>query len=523
MDRRTAIGLALLIGAGCATEEAPPGAIAVAEPTQVASPGSTSSGLASPIRLGLWDAQLEPEGPAPSLEAPLRLEPTGWSQSARWSPATRLVGRVVTTDGEPLPGAEVRIGRRERGDERTLLTGPDGGFEVQGLPEGVRRMSVRRDGHRRRTSTVVLVNGREVEVEVRLARVRALEVVIRGPDGQPAAGARAWDVLNPTNFDRRSDENGALTVNALVSGPLTLLVDHRGAWERCELGPVEALRDPVTVSLTGVAMRLVGRIVGPIQPGLSVEARRAESLYPGGTGGFRRAGSIDERGRFAIASIDSGTYELVAVRDGLRVAAVPEIVVKRAPVQVDVFLPEPGLLSGRVVDQDGYPVDGAPVTLEQAGGGRIRSRSGPDGVFRFEGLPPGAWWLRADSSARHHGVTSARFELQEGQVMDDLRLVLRPPARVRARLLAPDAAPIPGGRIRLRDGDRCLVGEAETGPQGAFRLGVAAGRYRIELEEETLAVLAARLGVTPDSLRVTPGQVEVHAGSVVDLDVRIER
>ena len=61
------------------------------------------------------------------------------------------------------------------------------------------------------------------------------------------------------------------------------------------------------------------------------------------------------------------------------------------------------IMTGRVVDRRGFPVEGASVLLEpagsEAGGARRTSRSDSDGVFSFVTLPPGDWRITIDHAS----------------------------------------------------------------------------------------------------------------------------
>jgi protocatechuate 3,4-dioxygenase beta subunit len=99
-------------------------------------------------------------------------------------PTHRVSGRVVLTDGKPLPQpSRIFIGREEAWDSLQRVLKPDGGFAVEGLPTEAIKFSVRVAGYRlsvnRNRSQIVGAGGVAVFVDRDLDD---LEIVLE-PDG----------------------------------------------------------------------------------------------------------------------------------------------------------------------------------------------------------------------------------------------------------------------------------------------------------------------------------------------------
>lgn len=133
--------------------------------------------------------------------------------------------------------------------------------------------------------------------------------------------------------------------------------------------------------------------------------------------------SSDQDGRFVFENVEPGTYQLTAERAGfLRQAyGARSLPYSGTPITLTAgqtvrdlefkLLPQ-GVISGRVVDDEGEPVPRAQVMAMRVGGGRTRSLVGGGsstndvGEFRIAGLAPGRYRLRAmPMSARFFGET----------------------------------------------------------------------------------------------------------------------
>lgn len=131
----------------------------------------------------------------------------------------------------------------------------------------------------------------------------------------------------------------------------------------------------------------------------------------------------DQDGRFVFENVEPGTYQLTAERPGflrqaygargLPYSGTPITLTAGQQIRDLEFklLPQ-GVISGRVVDEEGEPVPRAQVMAMRVGGGRIRSLPGGGGStndvgeFRIAGLAPGRYRVQAmPIPARFFGET----------------------------------------------------------------------------------------------------------------------
>jgi protocatechuate 3,4-dioxygenase beta subunit len=170
-----------------------------------------------------------------------------------------------------------------------------------------------------------------------------------------------------------------------------------------------------------------------------------------------------------------------------------------------------GHITGRVLDRDGAPLEGATVTVYQwSAGAGDWERVDLDGsiwtdgtgAFRTPGLPAGTYRLGAshymtDDVAFWDGATTVQegtdIAVVPGQEVAVGDVTLLAPSTVSGRVLGPSGTPMAEVRVtpyRLQDGEwrgtsDCLDGHGEdtvhTGPDGRYELlGLSPGIYRLE-------------------------------------------
>ncbi len=141
------------------------------------------------------------------------------------------------------------------------------------------------------------------------------------------------------------------------------------------------------------------------------------------------------------------------------------------------------LLSGRVVDSEGEPVEGARVAA-YSGSRALRVGEQPSarhGVYRFE-LEPGRLVLVAEHDDKGM-VASAELMLSQGAVVQNLVLALGPVRTVLGKVTAEDGSPVVGAALRV-EGVPWLKREATSEADGGFRI------LKMPSQEATLRAVA---------------------------------
>jgi protocatechuate 3,4-dioxygenase beta subunit len=304
-------------------------------------------------------------------------------------PAATVTGRVVTEEGVPVAGAEVRwngesgsYGFAEMtGGGGKAYTGVDGAYVLYDVDAG----GDAKDAPLEATPAGAPQVEKEKEKEKGGSVVATADGFVKGrtsPFRVPAGGrARAPDVV--------------LARGATVRG-VVLAADGRPAsGARLEVATNETLND--------LMLAYSGR-----------ETRHA---------------TAGADGSFVLENIPDGDATVTAHHEG---AAPTRKTVKveggKAAAPVEIRMRRAGEVKGRVLGPDGKPVADARVSVSGSlvGGGDgddawvspVRARTGEDGAFRLEGLPPG----RVEVEASAEGQRPASAEAVVGGSVE-IRLV----------------------------------------------------------------------------------------------------
>jgi 5-hydroxyisourate hydrolase-like protein (transthyretin family) len=225
--------------------------------------------------------------------------------------------------------------------------------------------------------------------------------------------------------------------------------------------------------------------------------------------GASRDAQTDEHGRYDIAGVPAGIYELQAIPPAVFSARnlqhrvnIPD---SRACVAADFRVQYDGRISGVALTSDGQPA--AAVQVELISGDalwiseRLTTKSDRDGRFEFEELSPGRYGIGVSlrrtieppilyPKTLYPGTPTETYaaiiELGEGDhlQLEPLRL---PPAleshELAGVVLWPDGRLASGVTVWLDDGersDRIVASSLRTGSDGRFKFIVHAGlSYRV--------------------------------------------
>jgi protocatechuate 3,4-dioxygenase beta subunit len=258
-----------------------------------------------------------------------------------------------------------------------------------------------------------------------------------------------------------------------------------------------------------------------------------------------------EDGKFSIQSIKPGTYVVTGSRIGFVMARGARLTLRLKAEDrngdLRVQLTPTGAISGRVMDAEGEPLEGAAVTVD---GSPLTNEFSTDesGRFRIGGLAPGKYRvrakresfytptismrpeIRADGSVEVHNATTyypgvltakqaGKVEVKPGEEMTDvdIRLVGVPFVRVSGRALA--MRPGAGQPYAdLRTPDSCCSG-VMLNSEGRFEIwGLDPGKYTVSAHWEGAEGVETKIG----RLALTaPVAFEVAGSNVDNLELRV--
>ncbi|RMH18849.1 MAG: carboxypeptidase regulatory-like domain-containing protein [Acidobacteria bacterium] len=329
------------------------------------------------------------------LPATRRLVPADKPVVAELEPGVLLAGRVVDPGGDPIAGVVVRSS-----SDAETESAADGTFAVasRALPTAI---ELERDGYRRRTVTVLKAeDARKLVVELEWSEQARFTPVGDGELELAAAKVYVERFRPPSTWSmsrpRTAVEDGEIRLDLPGPGRYRLSLrlpgyrDARlpefevGRAEVADLGTVEVERG------AGVEGQVVDAASG--EPLAGVHLR----LTPLGTavidqlrrGGAPQAVTGDD-GRFLLAGLEAGRYELLLRRDGFaRAARDVELAADEVEDLGTVELGTGVRVVGRVVDRSERPRAGVWVRFFEPSGQALEPlqevAAGADGGFELQ-------------------------------------------------------------------------------------------------------------------------------------------
>ena len=357
-----------------------------------------------------------------------------------------LTGRVLDTDGRPVPGVEIEARlQRQSALAGSGTSGDEGQFAIANLAGGRYDLAIGTDG-------VLPANGQNLQVDVPrqaggtvqrdlvVIAARRVTGTVMIDDQTPAIGAHVW-LFGGGSVLRSARQSGrTLETWTDTSGRFALfdVPADRGVTVRAKLRDQEAdpYRLPDDASGDGLLLVLAptsivsGRVLDQ-RTGQPI-ARAAVYLRPGkvGPGGRNQYRvNTNAEGRYTIYSVLPGEWTIFAAKGGYLAAKQETITLERAGDRtVDLEL-DPGIvLEGTVVDERGRPLVNVQVVASPEGNGPRASgantRTDRSGAFRVSGLAyERSWRLRAATGGRTPAVVGG-FTRPDSRI----RLMLEPVA-----------------------------------------------------------------------------------------------
>ncbi len=472
--------------------------------------------------------------------------------------AATLEGTLTrATDSSPVENALI-VGWGDRRIEvcRTR-TGLAGEFLFEDLPSGLLTLEITPEDAAVPPSRRVEVEaGTRTRVDLVLDPGVRIHGVVTDPSGRPIAGA---EVGLGGSFKRSTttDVEGEYELLGVGGARRRDLTDLRAraeghGGERAKLPFAELTEDTRVDFVLSAGRVATGRVVDPKGAPLA-------GVYVAGSGtksaeGLSRTDWVstvtDAEGRFTLNSLHPLIdHQLFLKRDGLgtRVYDFPADETERERVDLgDLVLHAGGRIEGVVTTSAGEAIPGHLVKLRGANGdlGRYRpdaeaipktwvtsvreSRTDSEGRFHFEDVPGGAFDVTTTVPGQPSAKDEVSVELEEGQKVDGLSLMLELGIPITGVVLTPDGSPAPGIFVQVAGGPDQPRIRARSGEGGRFELvGVTEAMGEVEL----FTIVAsynwynpdAQLGASPTA-RASAGDsnVKLVLREFVSLSGRVE-
>ncbi len=443
--------------------------------------------------------------------------------------ATGTVTGVVKDAAAKVP---VKGARVEAGDGATALTDGEGRYRIEGAPRTSRDWtSVRATatGYVAETRPARLDAEGAAAVDFDLDPATTLSGTVFAVDGKPAAGASvvletAREVPFAGSVHAQagtvtSDGAGRYVFDAAPVGQKLRLT---ASTERALSAPVEepplsvgSPRDGVDLRLEPAAVLVVTVSHGKGSPVAgarvsalpddgeedgSPRARGMAALMAARGGGPGTA--TDDKGVARIGPLRPGRLKVTAAISDFRPGEATATAAADAETAVSISLEAGQSVSGRVVDDQGAPVEGAAVTAQRfgMGGGGFFSEtrtSDAEGRFRIGGMDGRPVNMNAQKSGH---VRTSLNNIKPGTA--DLEVSLPRGGVIKGVAKGPDGAPLAEFRVSAERTDQkksrnpmdfgdmagLMGGNQVKDASGAFRVdGLAAGVYKVEVKSAGVA------------------------------------
>lgn len=428
-----------------------------------------------------------------------------------------ISGRVLTSSGEPIAGAEVAaledLGDPDADIEDTLIllvdlekkigdhvhakttSGPDGYYEIGGLERTWYTVRAVAKGFSPRERKAVLAPATNVDLSLQEGSVLSGNVV-DGGNGAAVAGARVraypelenaglFDVIlaksRPAVGEVLTDSAGQFQLDQLGTGLYNFAVSAPGYQERTLMkvrvspGPNEPLafkldpgaivrgivRDPDDAPLAGAKVKLTQ--VG----GVASQRDRVYVSFDDGSV------ETDQDGVFLFDTLKSGKFMLVVWHRDYQ--SVQRKDVSPSEEELVIKLSHGGQLEGRIVDgNSGDPVIGATVTINDVSSYRKDALTDENGEYFLGGLNSSRKRLTVHVKAPGYSRDKREVRVPSGRKLRE-DFELRRTGTVEGRVLLSSGDPVVGARVEVRryqtgTGTPQRVGSDSTDSDGRFEI-----------------------------------------------------
>lgn len=445
---------------------------------------------------------------------------------------------------------------------RRAVTDKDGVAALTSLPGERVQIEVAADRFADyRSGPVVLPEKTDLRHSARLAHGGTVALLVVDAAGEPVAGARVQhrgpaDSEIEAERSRSTDSEGRVWFRHLETGvhgfrlaeePQTMSADGAvfaftmpgaGApWTETAVADAEV----ELVLSTAEQSLLYGEIRENGEPLVGADVRletvgEEEFSFPGLGVGPRA--KTDADGRYELADVDAGEYELVIEHPTRAVPARHAVEVRSGENRFDVDL-DVAIVRGRVVDEEGVPLAGVLVSAERyqpAGPRRSfvaiavtddgsdsgasvsvshgderanRAETNAEGYYELRGVPSGTRLVVKARAADFSPATSEPFEVAPFEERSGVDVSLRRGATLVVEVFSADGSPARNALVNARP--RTEEGEPRgeptiqlTNAQGIARFGdLSVGRWLVS---------AGTIGAGPIDGSVEPKEIELVGG-----------
>lgn len=518
------------------------------------------------VGAGDWSVRVTAEGHVQEEELPLVL-PNATQLDVNLLRTGSLRGRVVDSAGSVVAGAEVKVDDGRGGGNPwggqagpSAMADAEGLFELTDLRPGAIVLAASFDGWADSEDLALeLAPGQDLEgLDLALRVGAVIEGSVMTPEGDPMAGRRVSWGSNAMGFGNRdeatTDAAGRFRFEHVTPGtwsvsasPSMAEMGERMRGKRGQSAFIDVMGELITESVTlddrdyvevflGGEPKMPVRITGVVTRGEEPFAGAQVYAVSEGSAIFEgmKTTTADQNGAFEIILDRPGPHVLSAREGSLGVERLIEVP-RQDELRVDLHVPS-GAILGTVRTPDGKPATGIRLSIQREDGmGRMRwggdqARTSETGTYRFEGLEPGRYTVRANVASwrgsaedRFASTIQSGLALGEDELKERVDFKLALPGSVTGLVRDEQGRPVAGASVFFRDASGrmvAMVSGTTTNTAGEYeQTGLEAGTYAVSVRSENAAANdAAEIDVRAGEESKANLTVEVGTTLVVTLE-----
>jgi hypothetical protein len=443
--------------------------------------------------------------------------------------AGTISGFIQWEDGTPLPRARVFAGERFQAALRTCVSGPDGAFRLEAMPEGIHAVGVLVIGlpiqYQEQvalgTEGLVLrfpkssgVHGRVVAGATRkpITRFRVLAL----PTGiqQPQVRFASLMVANTLGFTPFKDEEGRFRLPQLAAGTYTLKVEADGyppVMQQVTVlpdGKTEELEIKLPKGNSATGLVLDARTREPLPDALVYVLQNSVPFVRGQYESIRShvedmipSAHTDATGRFQLPAVTPGKRHLVVLHEDGLPAVLGDVDLRRGDVEDLEVLVEPAArIDVQVVSPSGPVGAGELVRVILPDGTTIGESTDETGKATIRGIPIGRCLIQVNSASLASRVAAmantadqderaalyeaieragAKSRILRGSGVVEVTLPQPTRVRVTGTVRVAGGPAEPGRWIIIASTDHQWSRNARVDEQGGYQVDLEPGTYQI--------------------------------------------
>jgi protocatechuate 3,4-dioxygenase beta subunit len=306
-----------------------------------------------------------------------------------------ITGTVTDTeDGSPVAGATVTDGTR------TTTTDATGEYNIANMPPGTYQVTASKSGYESSSLTVTV--SAEITAVANLSLTRIIVAgaitgtVNDAEDGSPVAGATVSDGIRTTT----TDSTGKYTIADVPPGTYQVTASKSG-YESSSLTVTVSEENSAVANLSLNKIVILGTIAGTV-----TDTEDGSPIVGAKVTDGTRTTTTDSTGKYTIANVPPGTYQVTASKAGYHSSSLTVTVLSGGTAVANFSLNEvivPGSITGSVIDaEDGSPIVGATVS-----DGTRTTITDATGEYTIANVPPGTYQVTTSKEGYVSGTLTA--------------------------------------------------------------------------------------------------------------------